>query len=202
MARAHRQAWAWQDEWHGLTMENIREIERQTQLALQQKMALTESGEEITGDDDQDANTGNTGMTPQETNVARTFAATLSSIEKNEDLQSPPRVRKPSDIPIINTAVSSEGEVSPEDSPTEQPNTNNSPNDEKSEKKSWKKNAASHSPSSAKSMDMQIANWRMESIVRESETSSEEEFFDCQGKNYILLLLSFSNYSNKLIIGK
>ena len=39
MLRAHRQAWAWQDEWFGLTMDDIREIERQTQLALQKKMA-------------------------------------------------------------------------------------------------------------------------------------------------------------------
>ncbi|XP_035721688.1 protein retinal degeneration B-like isoform X2 [Vespa mandarinia] len=180
MARAHRQAWAWQDEWYGLTMEDIREIERQTQLALQQKMGLADSGEEVTHDDDQDTNTGNTGMTPQESNVARTFAATLSSIEKNEDLQSPMSIRKPSDIPIINTAVSSEGEASPEDSPTEPSNA--SPIDEKNEKKSWKKNTASHSSSSAKNMDIQIANWRMESIIRESETSSEEEFFDCQAE--------------------
>lgn len=42
MLRAHRQAWAWQDEWHGLTMEDIREIERQTQLALRRKMGQTE----------------------------------------------------------------------------------------------------------------------------------------------------------------
>lgn len=40
MFRAHRQAWAWQDEWHGLTMDDIRELERQTQLALKQKMGL------------------------------------------------------------------------------------------------------------------------------------------------------------------
>lgn len=40
MVRAHRQAWAWQDEWVGLTMDDIREIERQTQLALQKKMGL------------------------------------------------------------------------------------------------------------------------------------------------------------------
>lgn len=46
MVRAHRQAWAWQDEWHGLTMEDIREIERQTQLALKKKMGLSESGDE------------------------------------------------------------------------------------------------------------------------------------------------------------
>lgn len=38
MVRAHRQAWAWQDQWHGLTMDDIREIERQTQLALQKTM--------------------------------------------------------------------------------------------------------------------------------------------------------------------
>lgn len=44
MLRAHRQAWAWQDEWHGLTMENIREIERQTQLALKRKMGQVEDG--------------------------------------------------------------------------------------------------------------------------------------------------------------
>lgn len=48
--------------------------------------------------------------------------------------------------------------------------------------KTWKKSSSSlHSPSSAKSFDAQIANWRMESIVRESESGSDDEFFDCQG---------------------
>lgn len=45
---AHRQAWAWQDEWFGLTMEDIREFERETQLLLQRKMGLE------SGDDDED----------------------------------------------------------------------------------------------------------------------------------------------------
>lgn len=40
MQRAHCQAWAWQDEWFGLTMDDIRQIERETQLALQQKMMM------------------------------------------------------------------------------------------------------------------------------------------------------------------
>lgn len=31
-------SWAWIEEWYGLTMDDIREIERQTQLALQRKM--------------------------------------------------------------------------------------------------------------------------------------------------------------------
>jgi len=38
MLRAHRQAWCWQDEYHGLTMADIRRLERETQLALQEKM--------------------------------------------------------------------------------------------------------------------------------------------------------------------
>lgn len=38
LVRAHRQAWAWQDEWHGLTMEQIREMERETQECLAKMM--------------------------------------------------------------------------------------------------------------------------------------------------------------------
>jgi len=42
---------------------------------------------------------------------------------------------------------------------------------------------ALHSPNSAspKSFDLQMANWRMESIVRDSDSGSDDEFFDCQG---------------------
>lgn len=54
MFRAHRQAWAWQDEWFGLTMDDIRELERQTQLALQKKM-----GDGSVGDDTDGMNIGN-----------------------------------------------------------------------------------------------------------------------------------------------
>ncbi|ELU13727.1 hypothetical protein CAPTEDRAFT_169194 [Capitella teleta] len=50
MVRAHRQAWCWQDEYHGLTIDDIRQLERQTQLALQETMANAlaegEEGEE------------------------------------------------------------------------------------------------------------------------------------------------------------
>ncbi|XP_011135818.1 protein retinal degeneration B isoform X4 [Harpegnathos saltator] len=197
MLRAHIQAWAWQDEWNGLTMEDIREIERQTQLALQRKMGLADSEDELgesqeakaiaaTSATAAGAATAATGasvaMTPQESDVAKTLAATLGSIEKNEEAQSPLSVRKPSDIPIINTAASSEGEISPEDSPTDQDETRAAAVDEKADgKKKWRKsNAAMHSPSSNKSFDIQIANWRMESIVRESESGSDDEFFDCQ----------------------
>lgn len=39
MLRAHIQAWVWQDEWVGLTMEDIRNIERETQELLKRTMA-------------------------------------------------------------------------------------------------------------------------------------------------------------------
>jgi len=45
-----------------------------------------------------------------------------------------------------------------------------------------KNNVSLHSPSLNKSFDIQIANWRLESIVRESESGSDDEFFDCQGE--------------------
>lgn len=49
MFRAHQQAWAWQDEWYGMTMDDIRVLERQTQLALQKKMGDGSTGEEDDG---------------------------------------------------------------------------------------------------------------------------------------------------------
>ncbi|KAK6476485.1 membrane-associated phosphatidylinositol transfer protein 2-like isoform X3 [Huso huso] len=39
MVRAHRQAWCWQDEWYGLSIADIRQLEHETQLMLAQKMA-------------------------------------------------------------------------------------------------------------------------------------------------------------------
>ncbi|KAI1291982.1 Protein retinal degeneration B [Halotydeus destructor] len=45
MLRAHRQAWAWQDEWFGLTMEDIRKLEKETQVALAKTMANANDGE-------------------------------------------------------------------------------------------------------------------------------------------------------------
>lgn len=50
MVRAHRQAWCWQDEWYGLTIEDIRQLELETQLALAKKMAqYSDGGTETSG---------------------------------------------------------------------------------------------------------------------------------------------------------
>lgn len=59
-----------------------------------------------------------------------------------------------------------------------------------------------HSPSctSAKSFDMQVANWRIESLGRDSDSESEEEeFFDCLGSFIkIQKLLSIKFHSKHL----
>lgn len=52
MLRAHRQAWAWQDEWVGFSMEDIREYERQTQVMLAKKMAGEENGDDDEEEED------------------------------------------------------------------------------------------------------------------------------------------------------
>jgi hypothetical protein len=51
MLRAHRQAWCWQDEYHGLELSDIRRLERETQLALAEKMKMASDGEEEEGED-------------------------------------------------------------------------------------------------------------------------------------------------------
>ena len=40
MLNGHLRAWTWQDEWHGLTMEDIRVIERQTAVELKHRMQV------------------------------------------------------------------------------------------------------------------------------------------------------------------
>ncbi|XP_026484704.1 protein retinal degeneration B [Vanessa tameamea] len=147
MLRAHRQAWAWQDEWHGLTMEDIREIERQTQLALQKKMA-GEAGEE----------------TDLSEENSKSLAATMSSLEKNEDSETPLSTKK-------NTLEQrTQKSLSPESTPPSEPKT------------ALKSSLRSSSSGSLKSLQTQVANWRMETLVRESETEtgSEDEFYDCE----------------------
>lgn len=44
MVKAHQQAWIWQDEWFGMTMADIRKLEKETQEILAKKMANTREG--------------------------------------------------------------------------------------------------------------------------------------------------------------
>lgn len=177
MLRAHRQAWAWQDEWFGLTMEDIREIERKTQEALKEKMGVEELSEESAEEDPNGLSGGSNGVTTPEEPVGKTLAQTLGSIEKNEEgVQTPTVVRKSDQLKPGGSGASSSGlelniprhleEVSPQ---LEGRRRKHSRSNSK---------AALHSPTgSSKGFDLQIDKWRMESIRRDSESGSDDEFF-------------------------
>ncbi|XP_036954669.1 membrane-associated phosphatidylinositol transfer protein 2-like isoform X6 [Acanthopagrus latus] len=137
MVRAHRQAWCWQDEWYGLTMEDIRQLELETQLALATKMAQFSQAEEAT-----EANGG--APSPDKEQEAK---EAISSIEAEE------------------VVVSQGGEtLQPRGVLTKQWSTSS---------RSSRSSKRGVSPSRHS-----ISEWRMQSIARDSEESSDEEFFD------------------------
>ncbi|XP_073982579.1 retinal degeneration B isoform X1 [Rhodnius prolixus] len=160
MLRAHRQAWAWQDEWYGLTMDDIRQIERQTQEALK----MTMSGGSGSSEDDGTLSAGDAGNTA--------LAANLGSIEKKEaDTCSPvPKHR------VVEQVDSSD--ASAECSPKLIQRSG------EERKRLWTNSKYTiPSPTSSQRFDLAAASWRMESIVRDSDSPSDEdddEFFDCQ----------------------
>ncbi|XP_029920715.1 membrane-associated phosphatidylinositol transfer protein 2 isoform X7 [Myripristis murdjan] len=138
MVRAHRQAWCWQDEWYGLTIEDIRQLELETQLALARKMAqysLTEEGGTETNgssaaqDQDQGAETG--GSVPEAEGTGTGLGDSLET----------------------------RGELT----------------------KQWSTSSRSSNRSSKRGgspSHQSISEWRMQSIARDSEDSTDDEFFD------------------------
>ena len=98
MLRAHQQAWAWQDEWWGLSIEDVRAIEEETMRLLQEKYADGGLDGVTEGDDDEDEGSGSQtgGTTTAAVGPADTVAA--------EDGDEPHRQRM--------TSVTSEGNKS------------------------------------------------------------------------------------------
>lgn len=127
MVRAHRQAWCWQDEWYGLSMENIRELEREAQLMLSRKMA-----------------------------------------QFNEDEVSAELAKDPTTQDQASGAL-------PEPS-----SSNGEPLVGRGLKKQWSTSSKSSRSSKrgASPSRHSISEWRMQSIARDSDESSDDEFFD------------------------
>ncbi|XP_075424428.1 membrane-associated phosphatidylinositol transfer protein 2 isoform X11 [Ascaphus truei] len=135
MVRAHRQAWCWQDEWYGLTIEDIRQLEKETQLMLAQKMAqfsLTE-------------------------NEAEQHGAKESPGEKDAETKA---------IASMETA----------DAPSNMSESLSG----RGLKKQWSTSSRSSRSSKrgASPSRHSISEWRMQSIARDSDESSDDEFFD------------------------
>ncbi|XP_043548558.1 membrane-associated phosphatidylinositol transfer protein 2 isoform X6 [Chiloscyllium plagiosum] len=143
MLRAHRQAWCWQDEWYGLTMEDIRRLERETQLMLALKMA-----EFMTQFNLNDSEAEQTGPIQ-------------SSNERDLDINN--SIIKPA--PENVTVKEYSGSLT-----------------EKSLTKQWSTSSKSSRSSKrgASPSRHNIADWRMQSIARDSDDSSDDEFFDAQ----------------------
>uniref|UniRef100_A0A8C4HD95 Phosphatidylinositol transfer protein membrane associated 2 n=1 Tax=Dicentrarchus labrax TaxID=13489 RepID=A0A8C4HD95_DICLA len=128
MVRAHRQAWCWQDEWYGLTIEDIRLLELETQLALAKKMAQYSLSEE-----------GGT-----ETN----------SSSANQDQEQGAET-----VGSLGDSLETRGELT----------------------KQWSTSSRSSNRSSKRGgspSHQNISEWRMQSIARDSEDSTDDEFFD------------------------
>ncbi|XP_059401230.1 membrane-associated phosphatidylinositol transfer protein 2-like isoform X2 [Carassius carassius] len=130
MVRAHRQAWCWQDEWYGLTMEDIRQLELETQLALAQKYGCNEEGGE---------NNGPVTNPEKEHEVKEANEAEGTTRNTGDKLQA-------------------RGEL------TKQWSTSS---------RSSRSSKRGGSPSRHS-----ISEWRMQSIARDSDDSTDDEFFD------------------------
>ncbi|KAI7793605.1 putative membrane-associated phosphatidylinositol transfer protein 2-like [Triplophysa rosa] len=136
MVRAHRQAWCWQDEWYGLTMEDIRHLELETQLALAKKMAQYSCNEE--GGE-------NNGMVTSPEKELEAKEA-IGSIEAENTSRG------------LGDTLQARGELT----------------------KQWSTSSRSSRSSKRGGSPSQhsISEWRMQSIARDSEDSTDDEFFD------------------------
>ncbi|XP_037054631.1 membrane-associated phosphatidylinositol transfer protein 2 isoform X6 [Peromyscus leucopus] len=132
MVRAHQQAWCWQDEWYGLSMENIRELEREVQLMLSRKMAQ--------------------------------FAEDGGALELCKE-----------------STVQEQASGAPCE-----PSSSNGESRGRGLKKQWSTSSKSSRSSKrgASPSRHSISEWRMQSIARDSDEGSEEEFFDAQEDPY------------------
>uniref|UniRef100_A0A8C7P3L9 Phosphatidylinositol transfer protein membrane associated 2 n=1 Tax=Oncorhynchus mykiss TaxID=8022 RepID=A0A8C7P3L9_ONCMY len=142
MVRAHRQAWCWQDEWYGLTIEDIRQLELETQLALATKMAQYSLSDTEEGA----AESNRTPVTPD-----RDLEGALRDGGEVEGGGAG-----------LGDTLHTRGELT----------------------KQWSTSSRSSNRSSKRGgspVNQNISEWRMQSIARDSEDSTDDEFFDAPG---------------------
>uniref|UniRef100_A0A8C5WP60 Phosphatidylinositol transfer protein membrane associated 2 n=1 Tax=Laticauda laticaudata TaxID=8630 RepID=A0A8C5WP60_LATLA len=135
MVRAHRQAWCWQDEWYGLTIEDIRQLEKEAQLMLAKKMAQ---------------------FSINEPDLEPHLPQDPLKNERNLESKAIPPSTEGVDA-ASNIDESLPGRVLT---------------------KQWSTSSKSSSKRGASPAHHTIADWRMQSIARDSDESTDEEFFD------------------------
>ncbi|KYO39637.1 hypothetical protein Y1Q_0018692 [Alligator mississippiensis] len=140
MVRAHRQAWCWQDEWYGLTIEDIRQLEKEAQLMLAQKMAQ--------------------------------FCFNENETEQHSNKDSPGE--KDAEAKALSSADA------------EHATDNSEAGSGRGLTKQWSTSSKSSRSSKrgASPSRHSISEWRMQSIARDSDDSSDDEFFDAHDDLY------------------
>ncbi|KAK4309749.1 hypothetical protein Pmani_018626 [Petrolisthes manimaculis] len=181
MLRAHRQAWSWLDEWWGLTIEDIRNIEKETQSLLAKKYGQGEDGEE---EEDREEGVKENGTeregvetpeVPHSPSVASDRTPNLEQISKSSSFRTSndlsPEEEPPPPRPLLNAASARRGgdlDISQDSVATDDQSHRN--------RGSWSRSGSRNTLNSQNQV-----NWRMESIRRDSLSSgSDDEFFDCQ----------------------
>ncbi|XP_071789761.1 membrane-associated phosphatidylinositol transfer protein 1-like isoform X2 [Asterias amurensis] len=160
MLHAHRQAWCWQDEWVDLTIDDIRQLEKEAAKELMEKMADAHMEE------DRDfATTKNNeirGLEYQDTpNLSRSLASTMAGN----------RLREAQMDSVCSDFMT-------EDVPSSLEETENAVGTMNLSNRRLSKKLSIESRGSNNNSEM-FAQWRMNSIQQDSD-SSEDEFFDAQ----------------------
>ncbi|CAB1352207.1 unnamed protein product, partial [Coregonus sp. 'balchen'] len=150
MVRAHRQAWCWQDEWYGLTIEDIRQLELETQLALARKMAQYS----LSDTEDGAAEANRTPATPDR-DLGKGGEVEGGGVGLGDMLQT-------------------RGELT----------------------KQWSTSSRSSNRSSKR------GEWRMQSIARDSEDSTDDEFFDAHDEDMLLHAKEMNKWSSNDLMDK
>ncbi|CAL8340544.1 unnamed protein product, partial [Arctogadus glacialis] len=164
MVRAHRQAWCWQDEWYGLTIEDIRQLELETQLALARKMAQYSQGEEASG----------AGGPAAEANGSSSSSSSHHHRHNHhhhqEGGQEGPEQGGGGEAAAAGVAEGAEGQGGEEGEARGELTKQWSTSSRSSNRSSKRGGSPSH---------QSISEWRMQSIARDSDDSTDEdEFFD------------------------
>lgn len=101
MLMGHRQAWVWQDEWYGLTIDDIRQLEEETQRVLAKKMGkipehLNNTPSDRESDQEvgfaNDKGRGSVVYVQENHNSSKLELISKASLDENEGVISPPPV--------------------------------------------------------------------------------------------------------------
>ncbi|XP_022102141.1 membrane-associated phosphatidylinositol transfer protein 1-like isoform X2 [Acanthaster planci] len=168
MLHAHRQAWCWQDEWVGLTIEDIRQLEREAAKELMEKMAeahLDETGQDLAHND----------FTNEKNNELQKleFQDTPSPDRSPATTQAGNRLRDAQMDSVCSDFMTDDVPISLEDTEIAVGSMNLGT-------RRLSKRLSTERRGSSNKSDM-LAQWRMNSIQQDSD-SSEDEFFDAQAE--------------------